>query len=123
MKGVGKMIKEYICVNISSKEVKGLVDFYHGILGIPMVFEGYGDYDGVQLGFRKDAPTLCIWDENKWGAYEGIVNLVFGCDSLDQTYQELKSKGLEIDPPYKAAWGGRELLLNDPEGNKLMLLE
>lgn len=117
------MIKEYLCINLSSKDVKKLVDFYHDILGIPVVFEGYGDYDGVQLGFDKTVPGICIWDENKWGTYEGIVNLVFRCDSLDKTYEELKAKGLQVMPPVKAVWGGRELNLQDPQGNKIMLLE
>ena len=117
------MINAYVCINISSKDVKRLVDFYNGILGIPLVFEGYGDYDGAQLGFDKNAPTICIWDEHKWGAYEGIVNLVFRCDSLDKTYEELRAKGLELEPPFKADWGGRELVFSDPEGNKIMLLE
>lgn len=116
------MLKEYVCVNISSRNVKGLVDFYHGTLGIPIIFEGYGDYDGVQLGFKADAPTICIWDENKWEPYEGIANLVFRCDSLDKTYEEL-SKKLQIDPPFTAVWGGREMILHDFEGNKIMLLE
>lgn len=117
------MIKAYVCINISSKDIKNLVNFYHGILEIPVIFEGYGDYDGIQLGFQKDAPTICIWDENKWAPYEGITNFVFRCDNLDQTYHELTSKGLKINPPYKADWGGRELVLADPEGNKVMLLE
>lgn len=117
------MIKNYICTSISSKNVKSLVEFYHGILGIPIVFEGYGDYDGVQLGFEKDAPTICIWDENKWDPYEGTANFVFRCDNLDKTYQELITKKLLIEPPYKAIWGGREIVFFDPEGNKIMLLE
>jgi predicted enzyme related to lactoylglutathione lyase len=122
-KGVTGLIKAYICTTISSKNVKGLVDFYHGALGIPIVFEGYGDYDGVQLGFEKNEPTICIWDENKWEPYEGIANFTFRCDNLDKTYEELVLKQLQVEPPYKATWGGREMIFSDPEGNKIMLLE
>lgn len=117
------MIKSYVCMNISSKDIKNLVDFYHHYLGIPIVFEGYGDYDGVQLGFIKDAPTICIWDESKWEPYEGIVNLVFRCDNIDKTYQELVQKGLKVKPPYTAVWGGKEMSLSDPDGNKILILE
>jgi catechol 2,3-dioxygenase-like lactoylglutathione lyase family enzyme len=120
---VVQVITAYICTAISSKNVKKMVDFYHHVLGIPIVFEGYGDYDGVQLGFIKDTPVICIWDENKWVPYEGIANFEFRCDSLDQTYQELLSKGLTINPPVQTAWGGREMVLFDPEGNKIMIIE
>jgi hypothetical protein len=112
-----------VCINISSKDIKILVDFYHVKLGIPIIFEGYGDYDGIQLGFLENAPTICIWDENKWNPYEGIVNLVFRCDNLEQTYKELLEQGIEINPPYKASWGGREMMILDPDGNKILLLE
>lgn len=117
------MIKSYICTNISSKNVKNLVEFYHNYLEVPIIFNGYGDYDGIQLGFLKDAPTICIWDENKWEPYEGIANFTFRCDNLDKTYQELRDKGLKVNPPYKAEWDGREMVFTDPDGNKIFIIE
>lgn len=117
------MIQSFICVNISSENPESLAKFYSETLGIPIVFEGYGNYDGAKIGFIKDAPTICIWDENKWGKYEGIVNLVFKCDHLDKTYKELKDKGVTLEPPFTADWGGRELILHDPVGNIIYLLE
>jgi predicted enzyme related to lactoylglutathione lyase len=110
-----------MCINITASDPAALVEFYTEVMGVPLLEEGFGSYDGAQLGFLKGAPSICIWD-NKWGQY-GKPTLVFKCDSLDRTYEELKLKGLEIDPPFTAYWGGRGLTLNDPDGNIILLLE
>ncbi len=116
------MITKFQCINISSTNPKALVEFYNQKLGVP-ILEMDENYDGVSLGFVADAPCITIWDENKWGkSNEGAVNLVFGCDDLDKTYAELKAKGVELDQPMIAAWGGQELPLLDPDGNKVLLL-
>ena len=117
------MIIKYHCVNISSTNPKQLVEFYNEKLGIPII-EPDKNYDGVALGFKEDAPVIVIWNETKWGkSSEGAVNFVFSCDNLDKTYNELKEKGIKLNPPETAVWGGRELNLLDPDGNKLLLLE
>lgn len=114
---------KYQCVNISSVDPKALVEFYNEKLGIPIV-EADKDYDGVSLGFMKNAPVIVIWDEKRWGkSSEGKVNFVFACDNLDTTYLELVDKGVHLDAPTTAAWGGKELLFKDLDGNKILLLE
>lgn len=93
-------------------------------LGISIQFEGYGNSDGARLGFGKQEPGIIIWDENKWGSLNsGTVSFAFFCDSLDATYRELKAKGVELDPPFTAVWGGREINVKDPDGNNIILLE
>ncbi|MDF2544714.1 MAG: glyoxalase [Herbinix sp.] len=116
------MIIRYECVNISSLNPKALVEFYHDTLGIPIVGADE-NFDGVSLGFMEDAPVIMIWDENKWGkSSEGKVNFVFHCDDIDKTYLDLKEKGVSLEPPTVAVWGGKELTLNDLDGNKILLL-
>ena len=63
-----------------------------------------------------------IWDENKWGKSSDKVNFVFNCDDLNSTYEELKEKGIQLEPPIRAVWGGMELSLEDPDGNPILLL-
>lgn len=117
------MIIKYHCINISSVNSKALVKFYNEKLGIPII-EPDDNYDGVSLGFLKDAPVIIIWDENKWGkSSEGKVNFVFSCDDLDKTYVELKEKDVILEPPTTAVWGGKELNFLDLDGNKILLLE
>lgn len=117
------MITRYHGVNLSSKNPELLVKFYNEILGIPITQIDEGSYDGAELGFNKEAPVITVWDENRWGkASEGPVNFVFHCDDLEKTYLELKHKGVDLYPPAIAEWGGKELPLVDPDGNKILLL-
>jgi uncharacterized glyoxalase superfamily protein PhnB len=116
------MIKKFSGMNISSKNPKKLVQFYNETLGIP-ILENDENYDGVVFGYIKDAPVFWIWDENEWGkSNEGAVCLVFDCDDHDKTYNELKEKGIELEPPVTASWGGKELKLKDPDGNNILIL-
>ena len=116
------MIKDFRGMNISSKDTKRLVLFYSEILGIPILGDD-PNYDGVEFGFIKDAPVFWIWDENKWGkSNEGAFCLVFECDDHDKTYDELKKKGINLEPPVTASWGGKELKLKDPDGNNILIL-
>lgn len=64
-----------------------------------------------------------IWDENKGGkSNNGTVCLVFDCDDHDITYEELKQKGVKLEPPVTASWGGKELVVKDPAGNTVLIL-
>lgn len=118
------MLNRFTGVNIYADDPGEIIDFYHNKLGIPILDEGYGEYDGAQLGFIKGAPVIYIWNKRKWEELgQGTVNLVFTCTSLDEVYHQLKAKNMTLEPPFKAAWGGRELTLADPMGNPLTLLE
>jgi len=110
-------------INIASKDPKRLTLFYRDVLGMNML-EDDANYDGVTFGNAGGEPVFWIWDENTWGkANEGAVQLVFDCGDTHQTvYEELKAKGVELDPPKVAVWGGTELTLKDPDGNSVLLL-
>jgi catechol 2,3-dioxygenase-like lactoylglutathione lyase family enzyme len=117
------MITKFQCVNISSQNPEQLVKFYNEKLGVPILHKDENSYDGADLGFIEGSPVITIWDENRWGkASEGAVNFVFGCDDLYQTYEQLKGKGVKLEPPITAVWGGKELPFLDPDGNKVLLL-
>jgi len=116
------MITKFRGMNISSKNPKRLALFYRDMLGLTMLESDPG-YDGVTFGNDSDGPVFWIWDENKWGkSNTGAVTLVFDCDDHDKTYEDLKQKGVELDPPKTAAWGGKELFVKDPDGNMVLIL-
>ncbi len=118
------MIDAFSCVNLFSVQPRELVCFYHGILGIPVLYTLNEEYDGVNLGFDRNAPTICIWDSGKWGApVRGNVSFVFRCADLDQTCAELKQKGISFPPPARYDWGVYELRLKDPDGNEAVVAE
>lgn len=117
------MITSFYCVNISSADPERLVRFYNEQLGVPILHKDGEGFDGTELGFIKDAPVIVVWDENLWGkSSKGAVNFVFRCDDLDKTYEELKAKGVKLNPPINAVWGGKELPFTDPDSNKVLIL-
>ena len=110
------------CVNIASKDSKALADFYRAI-GAPASVEGE-DYDGWNIGDLGNGGTVCVWNEENWGkSTAGYITVVFETDDLSKTYEDIKSNGINIDPPRKADWGGEELVFNDPDGNIVMFLQ
>ena len=109
-------------MNISSKDPKRLALFYKDMLGVKMI-EDDPNFDGVTFGNSKNEPVFWIWDENEWGVSNtGTVKFVFDHDDLDKLYMELKEKGVELDPPKTADWGGTELIVKDPDGNTIIIL-
>jgi catechol 2,3-dioxygenase-like lactoylglutathione lyase family enzyme len=43
------------------------------------------------------------------------VNFFLGVDDVDEYFQILKSRGVEIYPPADEGWGGRFITLEDPD--------
>lgn len=117
------MITKFLGQNISTKNPKELAAFYQD-LGIN-VFRTFGEsYDGSRIANTEDEPCVFIWDSTKWGdSNGGYVHLVFKVDDIHKTYEELKQKGLSLNPPEKQSWGEYELHLKDPDGNVLALME
>ena len=117
------MLTRFECINLSSPDVAQLVRFYRETLGVPL-HTAEGDNDGAMLGFIPEAPMICIWDENRWGiASAKPITLVFKCDDIQATYEDLLAKGAAPNPITVAVWGGKELTLNDPDGNHILILE
>lgn len=115
------MIKKLSCVNITSKDPKALAEFYKAI-GAPVYVQNE-DYDGWNLGNPENSSSICVWDENKWGkSASGYITMVFDTDDLQKTFEEIKGKGIDIEPPKTTDWGGEELVFSDPDGNKVVLL-
>lgn len=116
------MLQRFGGINLSSRNPEALTKFYTEKLGVPRLDDSQ-NYDGAQIGFNPNEPRVWIWDEILWGkSHTGSVTLVFYCDSLDQTYDELTAKGVSLSPPVTAAWGGKELSLTDPDGNRVLFL-
>ncbi len=43
------------------------------------------------------------------------VNFFVGVENVDEYFQALKSRGVEVDPPVDEGWGGRFITLEDPD--------
>ena len=108
-------------MNISSKDPKRLALFYRDVLGVPML-EADDNFDGVVFGNTLGEPAFWIWDEKEYVSNTGNVTFVFSHDDPDKLYEELKQKGVELDPPKVADWGGKELIVKDPDGNTALII-
>ncbi|MCL6602281.1 MAG: VOC family protein [Paenibacillus sp.] len=118
------MITSFEGINIYTEDTAALAAFYSEVLGISVLFEGYGNFDGAKIGFNVNQPGIMIWDANKWNKLTtGVVNLVFSCSNLDDTYEMLKARGLDCNPPVTMEYGGKEMNFNDPDGNNITLLQ
>jgi lactoylglutathione lyase len=109
------MITRVSSVGIRAGDQGRAVDFYVGKLG----FEK-----------RRDEP---MGADGRWvevappGAETALVpftpGLVFACDDLQATFEELRGRGVEFtEPPADQPWG-RWAQFRDPDGNEHALIE
>ncbi|MBA3925648.1 VOC family protein [Listeria rustica] len=118
------MIEGFEGINIAVSNPEAFVRFYKEQLGVPLVFEGHGNYIGAKLAFSRHDPGIIVWDRASDDVTtQGPTEFVFRSADLDKTYETLKFNGVDIQPPFLADWGGKELRCADPEGNSILILE
>ena len=109
------MITRVASVGVRAGDQDRAVDFYVGKLG----FEK-----------RRDDP---MGPDGRWvelapaGAETALVpftpGLVFACDDIQSTFEELRRRGVEFtEPPATHPWG-RWAQFRDPDGNEHALIE
>jgi predicted enzyme related to lactoylglutathione lyase len=110
--------------NIYVSDLDRAVDFYHRVLGLPLLFRAeqfsYARLDAgpIYLGLaavdRGDANFATLV-----GRHTGIGLAV---PDIDRAYEEFSAKGVAFPMlPSEQHWGGRLALLADPDGNVLYL--
>jgi len=119
-------------INIFAKEPVKSYKFYKG-LGLPVSEVDEIPTDGATLGewwsasFDMDGKTLWIWNGTHGKNSPSRCNeLVMGCEGLDEMnrmYEEYKAAGYEISKPELQFYGGWEMHLVDPDGNKILFLD
>jgi catechol 2,3-dioxygenase-like lactoylglutathione lyase family enzyme len=63
--------------------------------------------------------TLVTWfDSMPPGSLQGLV---LTCDDLDRTYERLVAEGVEVDRELADQPYGKEAVIRDPDGNRLVL--
>lgn len=113
------MLTKLESFNIPTEDPEGLVIFYRDRLGVPCLFEGFGGYDGAQLGFDKNQPKIIVWDIKKWGGETVKAEFAFHCRDLTETGNDLH----EANVSFELSADGKEITLQDPCGNKILILE
>jgi len=59
-------------------------------------------------------------DEPRWRGH-GDTCLYIGCSNVDEAYQYLTAKGLELSAPSVSQYGMKQLHVRDPDGYQLCL--
>ena len=117
------MIRQVKFVSIPVADQDRALAFYTEKLGFEVAtdqpFDATQRWIELRIGKAETAVVLFRFDDGpKVG---GMVNLSFTCDDVQETYQEMLSRGVEfIQPPTPQEWGTFAMFL-DSEGNRFVL--
>ena len=92
------------------------VDFYHGIVGLPILYGGQNaDFTSFRLG--EGYLNLISSSEAHWSWWGRVI---FYVDNVDLLYQRLIDEGVRpTTAPEDASWRERYFHVSDPDGHHL----
>ena len=103
------------------------LQFYRGILGFEVLADSGDGDDSSWVWLRINGCDLMLNDQYEPGRlpdappaerviWHGDTCLYFSCEDVDGTFEFLRSRGIELDPPKIAPYGMKQLYLSDPDG-------
>ena len=120
------MIKQIKFISIPVAEQNRALDFYTDKLGFTIITDQPFDEKQrwIELRIPKADTRVVLFtppgQEERVGSF---MNLSFACDDIDQSYEELKGRGVDFEgPPEKRPWG-TYAKFKDSEGNQFVLSE
>ncbi len=120
------MIKRIKFVSIPVADQNRALDFYTEKLGFTIITDQPFDEKQrwIELRVPKAETRVVLFtmegDEKRVGS---IMPMAFACDDIEQTYKELRARGVEfMGPPQKQHWGSYAMF-KDSEGNRFVLSE
>ncbi|MCK4347470.1 MAG: VOC family protein [Thermoplasmatales archaeon] len=136
------MIKKIGCIEIPVSDMKRSVTFYEGLLGLKKSYEHpvWTSFDiegimfalavsGTKKGKKGDLCKSCspclLRLSGKLKDVPTVVSVIYlAVENIDETYRELKNKGVEfIAGPKTQGWGGRTAVMLDPDKNIIVLTQ
>ena len=104
-------------VTLPATDVGRSADFYRA-LGFTQVVANLPSYARFEC---QSGSTFSLHHVDRIVPDSGVV-IYFECAQLDETYQELVSRGIKFDSaPTDQRWLWREAYLRDPDGNVICL--
>jgi predicted enzyme related to lactoylglutathione lyase len=115
------VLKRIKFTSVPVKDQSRALDFYTKRLGLKVFTDqAMGDQRWIELKVDGGETTLVL---HKIPNYEPgqVPGVVFVCDNVRATYDELRAKGVEFtQPPKKEHWG-EHAILKDSEGNLILI--
>ena len=128
------------------RDLRKAIEFYWDVLGLDLLIErersggpisqvvGYenthlkagnmGLKDGHVLEFIEYISPVAAERPTEERSVLGGGHLAFEVDDIDRTYEELVSRGAKkLNPPVEVVPGRKVCYLQDPEGNRIELME
>ena len=119
------MLFEGIC--IMTGNVSRLADFYRELFEAPS--EGNNEHTTMNIGgfglalWKQDIPEGLI-DGKMKAIRRHCFALMFSSPDVDKTYERARESGAVIQEiPAEQPWGGRAFVINDPDGNRIDIIE
>ena len=118
------MIKHIKFATIPVQDQKRALSFYPEKLGFTIITDQpFNDKQRwIEMRVPKAETRVVLFtpegQENRIGSFTGIS---YHCEDVEQTYSELKARGVQFDePPQKQPWG-TFATFKDSEGNGFVL--
>ena len=113
--------------NIHAKDPVKSFEFYKGIgLKVKTEVDSEDEWYGAEFDLGCES-VLWIWRDNSGDNTETTgrmtIQLVLKCDDMDKSYADLTAKGYAVTAPELMFYGGREMNMSDPDGNKILFLD
>jgi len=97
--------------------------FYNGMLGFD-INKHNPDSDPPMATLLAGALKITLAQHLETMLKRGRgVSFFLGVDNVDEYYQDLKTRGVEVWPPADEGWGGRFITLQDPDKYRLFFVE
>jgi catechol 2,3-dioxygenase-like lactoylglutathione lyase family enzyme len=122
------LITKVRSVGIYVSDQQRALEFYRDVLGCDVLVDTpMGEGDGAQRWIevrlpRDEVNLLLFTPEGQQDRVGGFSNVIFHCDDLHATFEELSAKGVSFPtPPEQAPWGKWWAVFADPDGNQFGL--
>ena len=111
-------------INIHAKDPVASFAFYKGI-GLTVTEEAEPDSEWYGASFELGGGTLWIWRDNSGteGSGRMTMQIVMQCSDINKSYYDLKESGYLVTEPELMFYGGKEMHLTDPDGNKILFFD
>ena len=115
--------------NITVKEIEKVKDFYTSALGFSVVAENkYGNNHFIKMNVPGGSAINLIKENSEYpdGLKPGVMKLYLFSSNIDQTYNDLKTKGIKLNNEIQEQQWDKKVKqfdLNDPDGNNWVVVQ